>query len=183
MATHRISSISTLIYTNEDHYSWWLIWYILKSRERMGAEELVDNRILRNTLQVLCDTFIYFKKNILLLLPKSCFIFLKRGFFPTKISRWIFKKHVLYASRTINSMTSKTAAWYIKLQSICFCSNSLYGFKEKVLKSRSWVSLGHWLPQWTILPNISKLCTEDCCKLFFEPKGLDLSLWWLWHVI
>lgn len=145
-----------------------------------GTGRWENIKILRNTRQVLCDTF--FKK-IYFYCYQIFFYFLKPGFFSTKISRWIFKKHVLYAYRTINSMTSKMAAWYIKLQSICFCSNSLYGFKEKVLKSRSWVSLGHWLPQWTILPNISKPCTEDCCKLFFEPKGLDLSLWWLWHVI
>lgn len=147
-----------------------------------GTGKSQNIKIWRNILQVLCDTFFFLKK-IYFYSYQNLVLFLKPGFFSTKISRWIFKKHVLYASRTINSMTSKTAAWYIKLQSICFCSNSLYVFKEKVLKSRSWVSLGHWLPQWTILPNISKLCTEDCCKLFFEPKGLDLSLWWLWHVI
>lgn len=149
----------------------------------MHVEELVDDRILRYK-EIFCKFFVtpFFKK-IYFYSYQNLVLFLKPGFFSTKISRWIFKKHGLYASRTINSMTSKTAAWYIKLQSICFCSNSLYVFKEKVLRSRSWVSLGHWLPQWTILPNISKLCTEDCCKLFFEPKGLDLSLWWLWHVI
>lgn len=44
--------------------------------------------------------------------------------------------------------------------------------KKNVLKSRSWVSPGHWLPQWTILPNISKLCAVDCCKLFFWAKRI-----------